>query len=184
MTQNLSVVIVEKLGSLKSLVIKDYKEDDLYKKCGFKKSDGFIKQTEWGIKMDGKKMIVSVYAKSTGKANSENKYDFPPPIDTTIFFGNCLLICSIKQDNNNLVLTSLSIEQWEKIYEKLFGGFEDLNATSMEDENEEDELDNIPESKKTKQGYLKDGFVVDYESIDDNFSDTNDNESEDNDNEG
>ena len=184
MIQNLSVVIVEKLGSLKSLVIKDYKEDDLYKKCGFKKSEGFIKQTEWGIKMDGKKMIVAVYAKSTGKANSENKYDFPPPIDTIMFFGNCLLVCKIKQDNNTWDLISLSIEQWEKIYEKLFGGFEDLNTTSVEDEHEEDELDNISESKKTKQWYLKDGFVVDNESIDDYSSDTNDNDNESEDNEG
>jgi hypothetical protein len=53
------------------------------------------------------------------------------------------------------------------MYEKLFGGFEDLAATCAEDENEEDELANVPASKKTKQGYLKDGFVVDSESSDD-----------------
>ena len=47
------------------------------------------------------------------------------------------------------------------MYEKLFGGFEDLAATAKEDEEEEDELDGIPASKKTKHGYLKDGFVVD-----------------------
>jgi hypothetical protein len=50
------------------------------------------------------------------------------------------------------------------MYEKLFGGFEDLAATYAEDEAEEDELDSIPASKKTKQGYLKDGFVVDSDS--------------------
>jgi hypothetical protein len=34
--------------------------------------------------------------------------------------------------------------------------------TCNEDEDEEDELDNIPSHKKTKKGgYLKDGFVVD-----------------------
>ena len=43
----------------------------------------------------------------------------------------------------------------------MFGGFEDLDATAAEDENEEDELDDIPDSMKTKEGYLKDGFVVD-----------------------
>lgn len=161
MAQNLSIIIVEKLGSLKSLVVKDYKEEELYKKCGFKKPDGFEKQTEWGIKLEGKKYIVAVYAKTDGKANSENKYDFPPPVDTTIFFGSCALVCSIKKDDNTWELVSLSVEQWDKMYEKLFGGFEDLAATCAEDENEEDELDKIPASKKTKQGYLKDGFVVD-----------------------
>ena len=167
MTQNISVVIVEKTGTLKSLTIKDYKEEELYKKCGFKKPDGFSKQTEWGIKLEGKKVIVAVYAKSDGKANSENKYDFPPPVDTALFFGSCALVCSIKKDDGTWEIVSLSLEQWEKMYEKLFGGFEDLAATCAEDENEEDELANVPASKKTKQGYLKDGFVVDSESSDD-----------------
>ena len=167
MTQNISVVIVEKTGTLKSLTIKDYKEEELYKKCGFKKPDGFSKQTEWGIKLEGKKFIVAVYAKSDGKANSENKYDFPPPVDTALFFGSCALVCSIKKDDGTWEIVSLSLEQWEKMYEKLFGGFEDLAATCAEDENEEDELANVPASKKTKQGYLKDGFVVDRESSDD-----------------
>jgi hypothetical protein len=167
MAQNISVIIVDKSASLKSLTIKDYKEDELYKKCGFKKADGFVKQTEWGVKMDGKKYVVAVFAKAEGKANSENKYDFPPPVDTVLFFGSCALVCSVKKDENKWELTSLSLELWEKMYEKLFGGFEDLAATCAEDEEEEDELENIPASKKTKQGYLKDGFVVDSDSSDD-----------------
>jgi len=167
MAQNISVIIVDKSASLKSLTIKDYKEDELYKKCGFKKVDGFGKQTEWGVKMDGKKYVVAVFAKTEGKANSENKYDFPPPVDTVLFFGSCALVCSVKKDENKWELTSLSLELWEKMYEKLFGGFEDLAATCGEDEEEEDELENIPASKKTKQGYLKDGFVVDSDSSDD-----------------
>jgi len=167
MAQNISVIIVDKSASLKSLTIKEYKEDELYKKCGFKKSDGFVKQTEWGVKMDGKKYVVAVFAKAEGKANSENKYDFPPPVDTVLFFGSCALVCSVKKDENNWELTSLSLELWEKMYEKLFGGFEDLAATCEQDEEEEDELDSIPASKKTKHGYLKDGFVVDSDSSDD-----------------
>jgi hypothetical protein len=164
MSQNISVIIVEKGGSLKSLTIKDYKEEDLYKKCGFKKPDGFSKQTEWGIKLEGKKFVVALFAKTEGKANMENKYDFPPPVDTILFFGNCLLVSSVKKDDGSFGIVSLSVEQWDKMYEKLFGGFEDLTATCAEDEAEEDELDSIPASKKTKQGYLKDGFVVDSDS--------------------
>jgi hypothetical protein len=164
--QNVSVVIVEKGGSLKSLTIKDYKEEELYKKCGFKKPDGFFKQTEWGNKIDGLKYITSVYAKTEGKANTENKYDFPPPIDNKLFFGSCAIVTSIKKSDNQLEITSLSLELWNKIYEKLFGGFEDLTTTCVEDEEEEDELDNISASKKTKDGYLKDGFVVDSDSSD------------------
>lgn len=36
MTQSLTIIIVDKGGSLKTLTVKDYKVDDLYKKCGFK----------------------------------------------------------------------------------------------------------------------------------------------------
>ena len=166
MAQNLGVIIVEKTGSLKSLTIKDYKEEELYKKCGFKKQDGFEKHTEWKIKMDGKKYIVAAYGRTEGKANMENKYDFPPPIDTTLFFGSCLLLCTLLKDDGKKEPTSLTLEQWEKMYEKLFGGFEDLATTAVEDEAEEDELEGLPASKKTKHGYLKDGFVVDSDSDD------------------
>jgi hypothetical protein len=167
-----SILIVEKGGNLKSLAVKDYQEGELFKKCGFKKADGFSKQTDWTIKMSGSKYIVSAFGKTEGKANGENKYDFPPPIDNVLFFGSCALVCQ-KVEGATTSICSLSLELWEKMYEKLFGGFEDLSATGAEDDAEIDELENIPSDKKTKQGYLKDGFVVDSsdtENEDDNAS--------------
>ena len=164
MTSNIGVVIVEKTGTIKNLCVKSFKEEDLYKKCGFKTPDNFAKQTDWRIRSKDLTYIVSLYGKTTGKANSENKYDFPPPNDTTLFFGNCVIVChtEYKGESGEPLLESINTELWEKFYEKLFGGFEDLGATAVEDEEEEDELDNIAESKKTKEGgYLKDGFVVD-----------------------
>jgi hypothetical protein len=155
-----SILIVEKGGNLKALSVKDYQEDDLFKKCGFKKVDGFSKQTAWTIKLSGSKYIVSVYGKTEGKANGENKYDFPPPIDNVLFFGSCALVCQ-KVEGATTTMHNLTLDLWEKMYEKLFGGFEDLTATCAEDDAEIDELENIPSEKKTKQGYLKDGFVVD-----------------------
>jgi len=181
MAQPLSIVIVERLGTLKSLTIKDFKEEELYKKCGFKKPENFIKQTEWNAKYEGKKYYVEVFAKSDGRANSENKYDFPPPIDNKLFFGNCAIIAFIKNTNGTKNYIDLSISLWQKIYEKLFGGFEDLVKTAAEDEEEEDELENIPKEKKTKHGYLKDGFVVDSsETDDDNTASASEEESSDN----
>ena len=168
MAQPLSIIIVEKEGTLKTLSIKDFKLEELFKKCGFKKGDDFIKQVEWNAKYDGKKYIIHVYAKTDGRANSENKYDFPPPLDNKLFFGSCAILASIKNDNGNKVYVDLSIPLWAKIYEKLFGGFEDLAVAAIEDEEEEDELANVPKEKKTKQGYLKDGFVVDSSDTEDN----------------
>jgi len=170
MVHPLNIIIVEKTGILKSLGIKDFKEEDLFKKCGFKKTEDFINQHEWNVKTGGKKYSIVVYAKTDGRANSENKYDFPPPIDNKLFFGNCAILA--KDDTQTYV--DLSLELWEQIYEKLFGGFEDLAATALEDELEEDELANVPNEFKTKDGYLKDGFVVDSSDTDDEYYETND----------
>jgi hypothetical protein len=182
MAQSLNVIIVEKTGVLKMLAIKEFKEEDLFKKCGFKKSEDFNKQTEWNVKCESKKYLISVYAKVDGRANSENKYDFPPPIDTKLFFGNCVILAKVKNDEGKHVYTNLSLELWEKIYEKLFGGFEDLASTAIEDENEIDELENVPKEKKTKQGYLKDGFVIDSDGDGDDDDDDDDESAEDNSN--
>jgi hypothetical protein len=162
MAQSLTIIIVDKGGSLKTLTVKDYKVEELYKKCGFKKSEGFTLQVEWPVKLEGQRYLIQMYGKLDGKANMENKYDFPPPVDKNLYFGSCALVGMIRDDSNNRAHINLSVELWKKIYEKLFGGFEDLALTCNEDEEEEDELENIPKNMKTKTGgYLKDGFVVD-----------------------
>ena len=173
MSNSINIIIVEKNGNLKSLAIKNFKEEDLFKKCGFKKEDGFVKQVDWNVKYNSNKYIVSVFAKTEGRANLENKYDFPPPIDTKLFFGNCVIVAKIKGDTNANYI-NLTLEMWEKMYEKLFGGFEDLAVTAVEDEEEIDELADIPKDKKTKQGYLKDGFVVDSDGEDESEYETDD----------
>ena len=167
MTQPLNIILVERIGTLKMLAIKDFKEEELFKKCGFKKADDFLKQTEWSAKYDGKKYCIQVFAKDEGRANSENKYDFPPPIDNKLFYGCCAIVAYIKNGDGSKSYSNLSLPMWEKMYEKLFGGFEDLG---VEDDNEEDELDNVPKHKKTKNGYLKDGFVVDGSDTDESES--------------
>jgi hypothetical protein len=170
MSQPLNIIIVERTGTLKLLSIKDFKEEELFKKCGFKKAEDFLKQTEWNVKYDSKKYYIQVFAKTDGRANSENKYDFPPPIDNKLFFGCCAIVAYLKNSDGTKMYTNLSLQIWNKICEKLFGGFEDLAATAAEDENEEDELANVPKEKKTKQGYLKDGFVVDSSDADESVS--------------
>jgi len=172
MSASITVLLVDKSGSLKSLSIKDFKEEELYKKCGFKVATHFEKQHTWVTKIEGLRYNVSVYGKTDGKANTENKYDFPPPLDNVLLFGTCVIVgAKIVDVSSEAAMKEASsskdfvftVELWNKIYEKLFGGFEDLNATAAEDDEEEDELELIDAGKKTKQGYLKDGFVVDSE---------------------
>ena len=183
MSQPLNIIVVERLGTLKSLSVKDFKEDELFKKCGFKKAEDFISQTEWNVKYESKKYFIKVFAKSEGRANSENKYDFPPPLDNKLFFGSCAIVAYLKNTDGTKVYTNLSLQLWEKIYEKLVGGFEDLAATAAEDENEVDELANVPKEKKTKDGYLKDGFVVDSSETDEDVSESEEDSEEEDDTE-
>jgi hypothetical protein len=160
-----TLLIVEKSGNIKELNVKQYVEEDLYKKAGFKSDTGFKCQTTWNVEIDQKKWDISVFAKTTGRAGQENKYDFPPPVDSTLFFGSCILVAA----NDDL-----RAADWEKIYEFLFGGFEDIGTEDSEEE-EEDEDDDVP---KTKDGYVKDGFIVD-DSDDTEEQDEDDGDDED-----
>jgi hypothetical protein len=166
-----SVLIIEKNGDVRPLKIKEYAESDLYKKAGFKSAEGFKLQTSWVVQVEGVEHKVLLFAKSTGKAGSENKYDFPPPVDTTLFFGACVLV-GMKAGKP----VDLTVDQWTVFYEFLFGGFEDLGSDEDEADVDTDEeikaiQKNIEETtgKKvvlqvTKQGYMKDDFIVDDES--------------------
>lgn len=148
------LLIVNKEGTVKEQKVNSFSKDELYKKAGLKKPDNFQLRAKWNVK----KRSIELWAKDSGRANTENKYDFPPPVDSKLYFGNCILIDSHDKD--------LTENDWLEMYETLFGGFEDLSATAKEDEEESDELEDISPSKKTKQGYLKDGFVVDTNSED------------------
>ena len=89
------IVLITKLGVVKSKKVNLSKIDintELYKKCGFSTNKNFNKRQEWNVKINNIKYSVCLYAKDKGNANSENKYDFPPPIDNELYFGTCVLI--------------------------------------------------------------------------------------------
>ena len=41
------IIIIEKTGTLKSLNVKDFTEETIYKKAGIKSGDGFKLQNTW-----------------------------------------------------------------------------------------------------------------------------------------
>jgi hypothetical protein len=171
-----SILLISSNGTIKPLKTKEIAFDTLYKKCGFKSSDDFDRRTSWNTTIEGAEVIVELWAKDDGKANTENKYDFPPPVDNALYFGTCALVRLDKKTGNIINLTD---DIWLKVYEKLFGGFEDIGD---EDEYSEDELEHVSKELKTKKGYLKDGFVVEDEDEDeDEDSDDDDEDSDDDD---
>lgn len=148
----ITVLSIEKTGSFKEHELKTYDETQLYKKAGFKSAEGFELQTEWGAEVNNKKYSVSVYGKTNGRAGQENKYEFPPPIDNTLFFGACVLV-----NKENGQPSSISKEEWKLVYDHLYGGFEDIG-----DEDSEESADDVSDSSpRTKEGYVKDDFIVD-----------------------
>jgi len=149
-------ILVDKNGTCKETSLKQNTLEYFAQKCTFKNTKYFEERTIWKTKVGGNSYHISLYAKNEGRANNENKYDFPPPIDKDLYFGSCLLVNKEKGE-----ICDLRLDEWNKIYEHLFGGFIDLSACAEEDENEEDELDDIEDEFKTKEGYLKDGFVID-----------------------
>ena len=140
------IIIVEKQASLKNITVKDFKVEELYKKAGFKKADGFNLQTEWPVKIAEQSLVIQLYGKLDGKSNMENKYEFPPPVDSKLFFGSCVLVAMLIDNSNGMTDINLPIELWNKIYEKLFGGFDDIVGKNdvYEDDDEDDELETIP----------------------------------------
>jgi hypothetical protein len=182
---SVTFVIVEKNGSLKDSDIKESLicAEELSKKCKFKKVDGFIKRTQWSYSSKNEKenvsskITVELWAKDDGIANSENKYEFPPPVDSDLFFGACALVARDSKNN----YTNLTRDKWNKMYEYLFGGFESLVANDDDDDDEEDELESISKNKKTRDGYLKDGFVVDGGAVGDSDVDVAENSDSDSD---
>lgn len=160
-----SILIVEKNGNIKETVVKNYLDADLYKKAGLKNADGFAQHASWTVDITGKQYTVQLYGKTEGKANQENKYEFPPPVDSVLFFGSCILVNVL-----NNVVVDLKEKEWDQIYDFLYGGFDELES---DDESELDQDDDLP---KTKEGYAKDGFIVDDNEIDD--EDTEESEEE------
>ena len=175
-----TLLIIDKSGTPKILAVKDYKEDEIYKKCGFKKPDGLEKRHTWVVRIDKMNYRIAVFAKDDGKANMENKYEFPPPVDSALYFGSCAVLVEQKNSAGMFIPTNLTISLWDKIYEKMFGGFE--STANKDDDDEIDELETVLKSKKTMNGYLKDGFVVDSDNEDeedDDYSDVESDEAED-----
>ncbi len=162
---SVSCVVVDKKTNKKQVNV-NVKCTEYYKKCGFRSDKDFGLRHTWKVKENGENRYLSVFAKNKGRANSENKSELPPPIDTELYFGSLLLVLHKEKDKYELEdLLALTVEKWENFYNKLYGGFEDLGEEDSYSSEEEIDPDLL-----TKEGYSKeDGFVVesDEDIIDD-----------------
>ena len=151
-----TVLIIDKPGTVRELVIKSFSESDLFKKAGFKSPGGFKMHAKWDVVMKDKMFSVRLFGKTVGRGMQENKYEFPPPVDSLLLFGNCVLVNVV-----NDVVVGLSKDEWSAIYENLYGGFIDTldmeGSSSVDESVDEDGRDVV----LTKEGYEKNDFIVD-----------------------
>lgn len=176
------IIVIDKNGIVKRKQLNSIEQlNAIHTKCSTsknaKKSD-YPKLTTWNMTVDKKTFYIDVYGKTSGRAGFENKYELPPPIDKTLLF-NSFAIVKYTKKKDDICLENMTLELWKKYYTILMGGFEDLNTDDEEDE--EDELDSIPDKLKTKNGYLKDGFIVDDKADEDNNDDNDSGEEDDDD---
>ena len=170
-----NIIIINKSGKvIQQSVIDVANQETLYKKASFKSKDNFEQKYVWSNLCIGKTIYesIAVYGKTVGPAGQENKYDFPPPIDSTLFFGNLLIV---RYDKANKPI-NLCIDDWKSIYNTLMGGFECLDDTDDDEMSEDEEI--IDKSKLDKYGYEKDGFIVDEDEDGDEEEDEISDESE------
>ena len=145
-------ILISKRGTLKETYLTECElnREHYIKVCAtpptYEKS--FKHRTTWRVKKNS--FPVELWARTDGRAGQENKYEFPPPVDETLFFGDCMLVSR----------APFTVALWEKLYKQLFGGFDDLTKLADDDDAEIDELETVSEKKKTRDGYLKDGFIV------------------------
>jgi len=138
-----TIVIVSKTGTLSEVIVEPANETTLdeltillSKKCGYRNHDGFScyhtykykNKKKFSFYVDNEDVIptyiyVDVWAKTDGRAGNENKYEMPPPVDEIIYYGNIALVA--RTDKEHAVNLTATI--WNVIYERLFGGFEDLD---------------------------------------------------------
>ena len=156
-----TIVLVETNGNLKDVKLKTISDEELTKKYGLKIADA---KHSWAVTVGKNVYDVALYAKTTGRAGQENKYEFPPPVDSELYFGKCVLVNS----GGNI-----TVAEWGRIYENLYGGFDDIGA----DDSDEDDED-MDDVTLTKTGYMKDDFVVDDDELDDDDVESEEEEEE------
>lgn len=142
-----TVVCIGRDCSIKQANHKSGKNEDLFRRAGLRVGTAFDKRAEW----PGGSFTIEVWAKNKGRAGSENKYDMPPPIDTDLLFGTCVVTAR----GPDGALVDMSHAEWTAAYDRLMGGFEDVGSDSVES------VEDIV--GRAENGYELDDFVVEDE---------------------
>lgn len=150
--------IVNKDGLLKHTSVKNFSEEELYKKCSLKKSDGFKKIYEL-IDLNSPDLLkkIIIYGKQTGRNGHENIHKFNNmPIygsflmigfsntDELVCINSELYICKKYPEINIIFMKSEQLETNENLNEK-----KKIKKTNKATNCEQNEQTNANENKSS-----------------------------------
>lgn len=78
---------------------------------------------------------LELWGYKEGRAGTENKHELPPPVDSTLIFGDAIMIALTEAEEP----TNFTTAQYTKFYTQIFQGFESLDEEDDEDDEEDDE---------------------------------------------
>lgn len=106
-----SFIVIDKQGVLKEQNSRALTKECLYKKCGFRKSDGFENIHTWDQDAISKSYTIELWGKATGKNGQENSYKLPFRNGNMVYYGTLALIAV---DNNCII--DLTTNVWHDVY--------------------------------------------------------------------
>lgn len=89
-------IIVSRIGKLNTAEIQSL--DEFHKKYKIKIINGYQLFYEWECNVNEEDYKLQLYTKLSGKLI--NKYKFPPPLNSHVFYSECLMTCTF---NNELI---------------------------------------------------------------------------------
>jgi len=76
--------------------------------------------------------VLHLYGYKTGKADTENKHELPPPHDTILLFGEAVLFAT----NKDGALVGFTTADYTKFYNQALGGFDDIGSEDSDTDDE------------------------------------------------
>jgi len=147
MSNNIHGIILAAKGEVRKIKLLDTKErkiltekdlQDLVKKKTILTNLGNYDYSEF---------TLTLFGYTSGKAGTENKHELPPPLDSTLYFGDILVIAS-KRESSWKMPVNFTLEQYEKFYQHAFGGFESIDGSDNEEDDQEQEQEQEHEQEQ------------------------------------
>ena len=152
MNSTLTILLIEKDGSICEKNIKTIMLNKLYSVCGYRTNKDFEKLYEW--KFD--ENIYELYGKKCGKKDKENNFKFPVINET--YYGS---LCIVKKNG------SITLDEWNIFYMSFT--YESKDSNDINDFESELDIERESESNESieSQGQFKSYHKSKFAKLDD-----------------